>query len=53
MSKAFLALALLFSAFMLFTGLAGSAPAKPAVLIFWALIGSVSAYKLFKSPSQA
>ncbi|MDQ1557539.1 MAG: hypothetical protein QOD32_599 [Pyrinomonadaceae bacterium] len=39
MGKAFLALTLLFSAFMLFSGLARSAPAKPAVLIFWALIG--------------
>ncbi|HEX8129123.1 MAG TPA: hypothetical protein VF527_08490 [Pyrinomonadaceae bacterium] len=53
MSKAFLALALLFSAFMLFVGLAGSTPSKPAVLLFWLLVGSVSAYKLFKSPSKA
>ena len=53
MSKVFLCLALLFSAFMLFVALAGSNPSKPMVLIFWSLIGAVSAYKLFKSPAKA
>ncbi|HEX8424512.1 MAG TPA: hypothetical protein VF634_13980 [Pyrinomonadaceae bacterium] len=53
MSKVFLCLALLFSAFMLFVGLTGANAAKPGVLIFWLLVGASSAYKSFKSPAQA
>lgn len=53
MSKVFLCLALLFSVLMLFVGLSGASPAKPMVLIFWLLVGTISAYKLFKSPAKA
>ncbi|HYP01364.1 MAG TPA: hypothetical protein VER76_14330 [Pyrinomonadaceae bacterium] len=53
MSKVFSCLALMFSALMLFVGLTGSTPAKPTVMIFWLLVGTVSAYKLFRSPSKA
>lgn len=52
MSKAFLYLALLFSAFMLCVALSGSQGAKPGGLIFWVVIGASSAYKLFKSPAR-
>lgn len=53
MSKVFLCLALLFSAFMLFVALTGSSPARPKGMSFWAIIGATSAYKLFKSPARA
>lgn len=53
MSKAFLCLALLFSAFMLFVALSGSQGTKPEGLIFWLVIGASSACKLFKSPAKA
>jgi hypothetical protein len=52
MSKLFLGLALAFSIFMLLVGLTSSST-KPAVLLFWLLIGGCSAYKLFSRTSQA
>lgn len=53
MSKLFLGLAMLFSAFMLFVGLTATESARPKSMIFWIVIGLTSAYKLFKTPAKA
>ena len=52
MSKAFAALALALSALMLLMGVTNLDTAKPAVMLFWLLIGAVSIYKLAKKPPQ-
>jgi len=46
MSKAFAVLALAFSALMLLMNVTNLDTAKPAVMLFWLLIGAVSIYKL-------
>jgi FtsH-binding integral membrane protein len=52
MSKAFAVLALAFSALMLLMNVTNLDTAKPAVMLFWLLIGAVSIYKLAKKPPQ-
>ena len=53
MSKVFCGIGLLFSLLMLFRGLETWGGVKPAVMVFWLLIGVLCAYKLFKKPSPA
>ena len=53
MSKAFCLFGILIAVLMLIRCVETLGTTKPAVMVFWVLIGAACAYKLFKRPSQA